>query len=159
VRLALGFFVLLSLAPFPGGSDTFAVQQAPTELPAVGRAEKERFLWDELTSAIMQIDRELDGVLGVAIPDLTSGRQWLLHGDEIFPQASSIKIAVLAELYRQAQDRSPKKAKLTDLYTVREADLVPDSDVLLGLTPGVTCLTNRDLATCMVSVSDNSATG
>jgi beta-lactamase class A len=41
---------------------------------------------------------------------------------------------------------------------VRTSDLVPDSNVLGGLTPGVTTLTNRDLATIMVAVSDNSAT-
>jgi beta-lactamase class A len=41
---------------------------------------------------------------------------------------------------------------------VRQADLVPDSDILLGLTPGVTQLTNRDLATMVMAVSDNSAT-
>ncbi|HEV2020935.1 MAG TPA: serine hydrolase, partial [Terriglobales bacterium] len=33
----------------------------------------------------------------------------------------------------------------------------PDSDILGGLTPGVSRVTNRDLATMMVSVSDNSA--
>lgn len=93
--------------------------------------------------------------MGVAILDLTSGRSFFLHGDEVFPQASSIKIAVLAELYRQAQNG---KLKLSDLYTVNAADLVQDSDIMNGLTPGVTRLTNRDLATMMVAVSDNAAT-
>src|SRR5207302_9240070 len=74
---------------------------------------------------------------------------------DIFPQASSIKITVLAELYRQAQQG---KLKLTDLYTVQASDLVPDSDIMNGLTPGVTKITLRDLATIMVAVSDNSAT-
>jgi beta-lactamase class A len=50
------------------------------------------------------------------------------------------------------------KLKLTDLYTVQSSDLVPDSDIMGGLTPGVTRLTLRDLATMMVAVSDNSAT-
>jgi beta-lactamase class A len=36
--------------------------------------------------------------------------------------------------------------------------MVQDSDIMLGLTPGVTRVTNRDLATMMVAVSDNSAT-
>src|SRR5207248_6981132 len=80
---------------------------------------------------------------------------FLLHPDDIFPQASSIKITVLAELYRQAQQG---KLKLTDLYTVQASDLVPDSDIMNGLTPGVTKITLRDLATMMVAVSDNSAT-
>jgi beta-lactamase class A len=120
--------------------------------------QKQQVLWTKLEAAISQVDRRLDGVLGVAILDLTSGQHFLLHGDEVFPQASSIKIAVLAELYHQAQDGSPGKAKLTDPYTMQTSDLVADSDILGGLTPGVTRLTNRDLATCMVAVSDNSAT-
>jgi beta-lactamase class A len=121
--------------------------------PAVN---KQDVLWEKLEAAIRQIDAKLDGVLGVAIMDLTTGQKWSLHGEQVFPQASSIKITVLAELYRQNQEQSG--AKLSDLYTVRESDLVPDSDVLLGLTPGVSRVTNRDLASFMVSVSDNSAT-
>jgi beta-lactamase class A len=126
-----------------------------------GYDKKLKSLWTKLESTINDIDRNLDGVLGVAIEDLTTGQRFLLHGDSIFPQASSIKIAVLAELYRQAQlsaQGESGKAKLTDLYTVRAADLVQDSDIMGGLTPGVTQLTNRDLATMMVAVSDNSAT-
>jgi beta-lactamase class A len=117
-------------------------------------------LWTKLESTINDIDRNLDGVLGVAIEDLSTGQRLLLHGDSVFPQASSIKIAVLAELYRQAQlsaQGEAGKATLTDLYTVRAADLVQDSDIMGGLTPGVTQITNRDLATMMVAVSDNSA--
>jgi beta-lactamase class A len=123
--------------------------------------KKLKSLWTKLESTINDIDRNLDGVLGVAIEDLTTGQRFLLHGDSIFPQASSIKIAVLAELYHHAQlsaQGESGKAKLSDLYTVRAADLVQDSDIMGGLTPGVTQLTNRDLATMMVAVSDNSAT-
>jgi beta-lactamase class A len=112
----------------------------------------------KLEERIAEINRGLDGVLGVAILDLTSGHKYLLNGDEVFPQASSIKVPLLLELYRQSQENSEGQAKLTDLYTVRQEDLVPDSDILLGLTPGVTRLTNRDLATMVVAVSDNSAT-
>ena len=94
-------------------------------------------------------------MLGVAINDLMTGKKYPLRGDEVFPQASSIKIAVLAELYHQAQQG---RLKLTDLYTVNSADLVADSAIMNGLTPGVTRITLRDLATMMVAVSDNSAT-
>ncbi len=116
---------------------------------------KQEVLWQKLEANINEVDRGLDGVLGVAILDLGSGRKFVLHADDVFPQASSIKIAVLAELYRQAQ---AGKLKLTDLYTVQAADLVPDSSIMGGLTPGVTRITLRDLATMMVAVSDNSAT-
>src|SRR5947209_20466700 len=116
---------------------------------------KQQVLWQKLEASIAEVERNLDGVLGVAIEDLTTGQKYLLHADEVFPQASSIKIAVLAELYHQAQQG---KLKLTDLYTVQSSDLVPDSDIMGGLTPGVTRITLRDLATMMVAVSDNSAT-
>ncbi len=116
---------------------------------------KQEVLWQKLESTINDVDHTLDGVLGVAILDLGTGKKFLLHADEVFPQASSIKVAVLAELFRQAQ---AGKLKLTDLYTVQASDLVPDSDIMGGLTPGVTRITLRDLATLMVAVSDNSAT-
>ena len=118
-------------------------------------AAKQQVLWQKLEANINDVDHGLDGVLGVAILDLGGRQKFLLHGDDVFPQASSIKVAVLAELYRQAQ---AGKLKLTDLYTVQAADLVPDSTIVGGLTPGVTRITLRDLATMMVAVSDNSAT-
>jgi beta-lactamase class A len=117
--------------------------------------EKQKVLWQKLEFAIHDVDNHLDGVLGVAIEDLKTGDQFILHENEVFAQASSIKITVLADLYLQAQQG---KLKLTDLYTVQSSDLVPDSDIMNGLTPGVTRITLRDLATMMVAVSDNSAT-
>jgi len=116
---------------------------------------KQKVLWQKLESNIEQIDQHLDGVMGVAIEDLASGDHYFLREDEVFAQASSIKITVLASLYVQAQQG---KLRLTDLYTVQAPDLVPDSDIMNGLTPGVTRLTLRDLATMMVAVSDNAAT-
>lgn len=134
----LCFFLLLS---------TCLAQSAPSA--------KQKVLWQKLESKIEQVDRNLDGVMGVAIEDLTTGDHYFLREDEVFAQASSIKITVLANLYLQAQQG---KLKLTDLYTVQTSDLVPDSDIMNGLTPGVTRITLRDLATMMVAVSDNSAT-
>jgi beta-lactamase class A len=116
---------------------------------------KQKVLWQKLEANIAEIDQHLDGVMGVAIEDLTTGDHFFLHEDEVFAQASSIKITVLANLYLQAQQG---KLKLTDLYTVQSSDLVPDSDIMDGLTPGVTRITLRDLATMMVAVSDNAAT-
>ena len=118
-------------------------------------ATKQQVLWQKLEASITDVDWQLDGVMGVAIEDLTSGQRFQLRGDEVFPQASSIKTALLTGLYRQVQDG---KLKLTDLYTVQASDLVPDSDIMNGLTAGTTRITLRDLATMVVAVSDNSAT-
>jgi len=128
----------------------FAQTAAPN--PSSG---KQKLLWQKLESSIQEIDQHLDGVMGVAIEDLTTGDHYFLHEDEVFAQASSIKITVLANLYLQAEQG---KLKLTDLYTVQSSDLVADSYIMNGLTPGVTRVTLRDLATMMVAVSDNAAT-
>src|SRR5213082_1955258 len=129
--------------------------------PQISSKEKQQALWTKLQEKIAAVDRNLDGVMGVAVRDLTNSETYLLHGDDVFPQASSIKIAVLAELYDQEQRGRRGEsgvARLADLYTVRSEDLVPDSFIMGGLTPGVSRITNRDLATMMVAVSDNSAT-
>jgi beta-lactamase class A len=146
MKMLLGIVLLLA-----GG----ALEAAPPP------AEKQQLLWEHLRAAVSDTERHLDGVLGVAILDLTTGQEFLLHADEVFPQASSIKIAVLAELYHQTEQARrgvAGRADLADRYVVRAADVVPDSDIMGGLTPGVTQLTNRDLATMMVAVSDNAAT-
>ncbi len=117
--------------------------------------EKEQILWQKLEAAINEVDRNLDGVMGVAILDLSTGQKYLLRADEVLPTASSIKIAVLAELYRQAQQG---KLKLGDLYTWQASDVVSGSGVAFAFTPGVTRMTLRDVAVLMISVSDNSAT-
>src|SRR5205823_7530377 len=63
------------------GAHRFTAQTTP--------ASKQQILWQKLESAIGDVDRGLDGVLGVAIEDLTSGQRFLLRGNEVFPQASS----------------------------------------------------------------------
>jgi beta-lactamase class A len=154
VKRTIALLAMLCLLP---GNTTPGQSNANGQNPD----EKQKSLWTKLESTIDETDRNLDGVLGVAIEDLNTGQKFLLRADSVFPQASSIKIAVLAELYHQAQlsaQGTSGKAKLTDLYTMRTADLVADSDIMGGLTPGVTQITNRDLATMMVAVSDNSAT-
>src|ERR1041385_9071032 len=143
-RIFMSFLLLLGCGSVVG--------QCCPEKPS---AEQREVLWQKLQEDMRNVDRDLDGVMALAVKDLTSGETFFIHGDEIMPQASSIKIAVLADLYLQAQQG---KLKLADEYVVRKEDLVDGSDIMLGLTPGVTRLTLRDLATMMVAVSDNSAT-
>jgi len=114
----------------------------------------------KLENRIRDIANKFDGVMGVAILDLTDGRIFWLNADRVFPTASSIKIAVLVELYRQDQETrsgAKGKARLDDTYTFDPKDLVEDSRIMAGLTAGVTHVTNRDLAQFMVAVSDNAA--
>lgn len=143
MKSAIAVFLLISAA---------AVGQTPAPAPLHTR----ELLWQKLGSDVTAIQRKCDCVMGVAIRDLTDGRELALNGDDTFPTASSIKVAILAELYRQSQ--AGQGAKLSDAYVVNQADIVPDSYIMQNLTPGVSRLTNRDVAAFMVAVSDNSAT-
>jgi beta-lactamase class A len=129
--------------------------------PEAPRETGSDLLWKKLETRVEEIGTRLDGLMGVAILDLTDGRILLHNGDRAFPTASSIKIAILLELYRQDQEArsgAKGKAKLDDSYTFDSKDLVEDSQVMAGLTPAVTRVTNRDLAQFVVAVSDNAAT-
>jgi beta-lactamase class A len=133
----------------------------PQAVHIVGSPSQNELLWQKLEASVQQANRDLNGTMGVAILDLSDNRTLLLNPDAVFAQASCIKVTVLAELYRQeqqSQQGATGKARLNDLYTMNGADLVADSAIMAGLTPGVSKLTNRDLATFMVAVSDNSAT-
>jgi beta-lactamase class A len=118
------------------------------------KTANEDLILKKLDARVGEMVERFDGVMGVAIVDLTDGRTILKNADRVFPTASSIKIAVLLELYRQEQNG---KAKLNDVYTFDPKDLVEDSQIMAGLTPGVTKVTNRDLAQFMIAVSDNAA--
>jgi beta-lactamase class A len=106
-------------------------------------------LWKKLETRVDEISHRLDGVIGVAVLDLTDGHILLRNADRVFPAASSIKIAILLELYRQdqkAHEGAAGNARLDDVYTFDPKDLVEGSRIMAGLTAGVTRVTNRDLA-------------
>ena len=142
---------LLAHAAFAATDDA----KAPADTTESVRA-KQDLLWGRMEESIGTIVRETDAVVGVAILDLTDQRAFYLNADAIYPTASTIKIAVLAELYRQHERGSG--AKLGDLYTVNAKDGVGTEGILQAMSAGVSRITNRDLALLMVSLSDNSAT-
>jgi beta-lactamase class A len=150
MRLA-GFAIALAFA-----ANVFAQQKSEP----IRRDTGSDLLWKKLETRVREIADRVDGVMGVAILDLTDGRSVSDNGDRVFPAASSIKIAILLELYRQDQEGragAKDKAKLDDVYTFDPKDLVEDSRIMAGLTTGLTHVTNRDLAQFMVAVSDNAA--
>jgi beta-lactamase class A len=135
---------------------TFGQQQPE----AASNGLRDDLLWKKLSDRVAEIVERFDGVMGVAIADLTDDRAILKNADRVFPTASSIKIAILLELYHQDQEArtgAAGKAKLDDVYTFDPKDLVEDSQIMAGLTPDVTRVTNRDLAQFMIAVSDNAA--
>ena len=111
----------------------------------------------QLEAQLTNTAEHLNGVMGYAIKDLSSGETFLRLPDTVFPQASSIKLAVLLELMRQAQDG---KVSLEEKHTLRRSEMtVGDTEpVLTMLGDGTVTMTLSDIAIFMIVLSDNTAT-
>lgn len=113
----------------------------------------EDVLFEKLRAGITRVESRLDGVLGVVVKDLSSGRTLEIRGDVVFPQASSIKLALIYELYQQVG------AGKIDLHSLRTLPKVrAGGSGVLPLLSEKAQLTVRDLAVLMMSLSDNAAT-
>jgi len=119
------------------------------------RADKISILDQKFQAEIKNIEAKLDGVLGVAIKDLKTGKMFLLNEKEIFPQASSIKIALLFEVFKQVE---AGKLKLDEMIPLQEGQKVEGSGVLFQLGYPSLSLSVKDLCVLMVILSDNTAT-
>jgi len=103
------------------------------------------------------IDRELAAFPGVGAffaRNLGTGEEISVDGDAVYATASTIKVPILVELYRQVE------AGLTTLDTVltsSQANHTAGSGILRDLSLGI-ALRAEDVATLMIVVSDNIAT-
>jgi beta-lactamase class A len=120
--------------------------------PAAEPGAKPAELVSKLRAQVQAVDARLDGVLGVYVEDHASASVIELRADELFPTASSIKLALLYELYRQADEGRIDLAEVTRPPLPR----VTGGGVLERLGDHVS-LTWRDLAVLTHVWSDNEA--
>lgn len=98
--------------------------------------------------------RSVDGVVGYAIVDLTSGEQVAARLErEPFPTASAIKVPILYELLKRADEGA---IRLDVAAPLERSQIVGGSGVLQHLT--TPSLSLRDHAALMMILSDNTAT-
>lgn len=112
---------------------------------------------EHVQNLIAKIEREFAefvGTGGVAAKHLETGEQIRVNADETTATASTIKVPVLIEIFRQIE---AGKVSLDDRLAVSEATLSKGSGILRDLSLGVE-LSVRDLAVLMIIVSDNTAT-
>jgi len=109
-----------------------------------------------------KLDRELrrtvdsfSGVMGVQFVDLTDGARVGVNEQMLFPQASSIKVPILIELFRQAESRP---TLLRERQRMTGATRTGGSGILEHFVEGSSELSNEDLAVLMIGLSDNTAT-
>ena len=86
---------------------------------------------------------------------MDTGERLERRGDETFPTASLIKVAVMVETYHQIAEG---KFRAETAVTLAESDKAGDEPVVLNqLHPGIS-LTVSDLLALMIAFSDNTAT-
>ena len=110
----------------------------------------------KLKEKLRTFDRNLDGALGVAAIDLTSGRTIVHNSDSIFPTASVIKVPILVEIFHQAR---AGEINLRERITIAPDETVGGSGMIQeSLKKGPVTLSILDLLTAMIEHSDNTAT-
>lgn len=92
-------------------------------------------------------------IIGVSALFAT-GERFSHNGDRRFVAASTVKIAIMIELFRQID---ASRLSLETRHTLRPADKATGSGVVANLHDGIE-LTLGDLAYLMMSISDNSST-
>ncbi|MBA3672492.1 MAG: serine hydrolase [Gemmatimonadaceae bacterium] len=95
------------------------------------------------------------GVVGIAVRDLTNGATFGVRDSLSFPTASAIKVALLVELYRQADAGT---IALTDRVELRAADRAGGDGVAQYFAERGSALSLHDLAVLVSTQSDNTAT-
>jgi len=123
--------------------------------PLAAQPEHREMLAEKLQARLEALVQDYEGVAGVHALDLTDGRRFAVNDDLIFPQASAIKIPILLELFRRAEEEPGvlrRRVAMTD--EVRTGG----SGVLQVLTDGGSALSLEDYAIYMILHSDNTAT-
>src|SRR5262252_3383726 len=110
-------------------------------------------LREKFEKRVQEISSRVDGVVGYSIVDLTTGERIGHLERETFPTASAIKLAIVYELFKQAEE---KTIDLNQTLTLDRRQAVGGTGVLVEM--GTPTLSIRDYAVLMVTLSDNTAT-
>ncbi len=108
-----------------------------------------------IDAAVSARVRAFHGEMGVYARNLTTGETVAVHADERFPTASLIKVAVMAEVFRQM---SEGKLSRTAPVILHDSDKAGDETVPLNMLHDGATLTVNDLLHFMIAYSDNTAT-
>ncbi len=95
-----------------------------------------------------------EGSTSVVVKSLVDDRQVLIDPERVFPSASTIKLMIMSELFRQAKEGM---LSLTDTIELTDAVKTGGDGILKELNAGHT-FSLEEICTLMIIVSDNTAT-
>ena len=127
-----------------------AVRPSRTATPRASAPADTTHLRGELEAVL----RGYPGVAGVSVIDLKTGERLSIRGDETYPSASLIKVAVLVTLLDEVNKGT---IRLDERMSLLARDRVGGSGVLQYMGSGLN-LTVGDAAYLMITLSDNTAT-
>jgi len=115
-------------------------------------SQKERI--EVLRGRLGEIAASFPGKVGVLVRNVETGEETGVNADEQFPMASTYKVAIMAQVFREAE---AGRLKLDERVTLTAADMRLGSGLLpyfnTRLSPTI-----HDLLLLMITVSDNVAT-
>src|SRR5690242_15761658 len=118
------------------------------------QVDMQRELRNKFEAELKDINDNFHGVLGAQFVDLTDGQKISLNADGVFPTASTIKVAILIELFRQA-DQKPDLLKQQRPFAAKDGTAGSGMARLLGPDSMVAI---EDIAKIMINMSENTAT-
>jgi len=94
------------------------------------------------------------GKVGIFVRNVETGAEVSIHADEMFPMASTYKVAIMTQVFREVD---AERMSLDERVTLTESDRRAGSGLFVFMKPGL-APTIHDLLLLMITVSDNEAT-
>ncbi len=117
--------------------------------------ENLKMVREKTETRLREVVQNVQGAFGFVAFDLVRGERFGINENLLFPQGSAIKIPILMEMFKQAQEG---KIKLTDMLWVEKKKQVGGSGILVEFGDKTSQLSVRDLCVLMIVLSDNTAT-
>lgn len=124
-------------------------------IPVLAKAqEPPRQGTDVLRRRLTGIAASFPGKVGIFVRNVETGAEAGVNSDDQFPMASTYKVAIMVQVFRDAE---AGRLSLTDRVPLGESDRRLGSGLLPYATPGLNP-TIHDLVLLMITLSDNEAT-
>lgn len=121
---------------------------------AFGQLDMRRELRTKFETELKKVNDDFEGVFGAQFVDLTDHHKIGINADGTFPTASAIKVTILLELFRQA-DQNPALLKQQRPFIANAQ--TANSGMARLLSPG-SLIAVEDVAKMMINLSENTAT-
>ncbi len=115
---------------------------------------KRKAEWSKLGIAVEKKVKNFQGIIGVVIKDLTTGREINFNKNVLLPSASLVKVPIMLSCFYASQEG---KLNLDKTVSLKSSEKVSGSKVL-GSLPSSSQFTIAQLFSPMITQSDNTAT-